>query len=92
MLTLSAARRLFPAPDQGSPLGKASRKYYRTIVLGVAALAALVWSAVDQFGIPWEAMLDLLLLTVAVIGATILSAAMGAGLWIGLRKLMRRRE
>ena len=92
MLTLSAARRLFPALAQDSPLSKASRKYYRTIVLGVTAMAALVWSAVDQFGIPWEDMLDLLLLTVAVIGATILSAAMGAGLWIGLRKLMRRRE
>ena len=73
-------------------MSKASRKYYRTIVLGVAAMAALVWSAVDQFGIPWEDMLDLLLLTIAVIGATILAAAMGAGIWIGLRKLMRRRE
>ncbi|MEP5569632.1 MAG: hypothetical protein ABJN62_17450 [Halioglobus sp.] len=69
-------------------MGKASRKYYRTLLLGVAAMAALVWSAVDQFGIPWEEMLDLLLVTVAVIAVVIALSAVSVGLWLGLRKLL----
>ena len=73
-------------------MGKATRKYYRTIILGVAAMAALVWSAVDQFGIPWEDMLDLLWTTVAVTAAVILAAGLGAALWMGLRRLLRRDE
>jgi len=70
-------------------LGRAGRKYYRTIFLGVAAMAALVWSAVDQFGISWEEMLDLLLVTVAVIAVVIAAAAVTVALWIGLRSLLR---
>lgn len=70
-------------------MGRAGRKYYRTIFLGVAAMAALVWSAVDQFGISWEEMLDLLLVTVAVIAVVIAAAAVTVALWIGLRSLLR---
>ncbi len=73
-------------------MGKATRKYYRTIILGVAAMAALVWSAVDQFGIPWEDMLDLLWTTVVVTAAVIVAAGLGAALWMGLRRLLRRDE
>ncbi|MEP4147971.1 MAG: hypothetical protein ABJL54_12165 [Halioglobus sp.] len=51
-------------------------------------MAALVWSAVDQFGIPWEEMLKLLLVTVAVIALVIVLAAICVGLWVGLRKLL----
>jgi len=40
-------------------VSKANRRYVRTIVIGTAALAALVWMAVDQFGIPQEEMLEL---------------------------------
>ena len=57
-------------------------------MLGVAAMAALVWSAVDQFGIPWEEMLDLLLVTVVVIALVIALSAACVGLWLGLRKLL----
>ena len=73
-------------------MGKATRKYYRTIILGVAAMAALVWSAVDQFGIPWEDMLELLWTTVVVTAAVIVAAGLGAALWMGLRRLLRRDE
>lgn len=73
-------------------MGKATRKYYRTIILGVAAMAALVWSAVDQFGIPWEDMLELLWTTVVVTATVIVAAGLGAALWMGLRRLLRRDE
>lgn len=71
-------------------MSKANRKYYRTILLGIAAMAALVWTAVDQFGIPWEDMLDLFLVTVALLVAVITAAGICIGLWAGLRKLFSR--
>ena len=71
-------------------MGKSSRKYYRTIILGVAAMAALVWAAVDQFGIPWEDMLDLMLVTLAVISIVIVAAAVAFALWLGLSRLLRK--
>lgn len=71
-------------------MSKATRRYYRTILLGVAAMAALVWSAVDQFGIPWEDMLDLFLGTLLVVVLAIAFSALLALLWAGVRKLLRR--
>ena len=68
---------------------KANRKYYRTIFLGVAAMATLIWAAVDQFGIPWEDMLDLLLASLLMILAIIVAAAVCFGLVVGLRRLIR---
>ena len=70
-------------------MSRAGRKYYRTVLLGIAAMAALVWAAVDQFGIAWEEMLDLFLVTLVVIGIVILVAALFALVWIGVRKLLR---
>ena len=72
------------------PVSKANRKYYRTILLGVAAMAALVWTAVDQFGIPWKDMRDLFLITLALLVAVIAAAGICIGLWMGLRKLLSR--
>ena len=71
-------------------MARKGHKYYRTIFLGVAAMGALVWSAVDQFGISWEEMLDLLLVTVAVIAVVIGAAAITVALWIGLRSFLRK--
>ncbi|QFU76047.1 hypothetical protein EY643_10445 [Halioglobus maricola] len=72
---------------------KSNRKYYRTIFLGVAAMATLIWAAVDQFGIPWEEMLDLLLVSVLMIAAVIVSAAACFGVFLLLRRLLvNRRE
>ena len=68
-------------------MSRAGRKYYRTVLLGIAAMAALLWAAVDQFGISWEEMLDLLLATLAVIGVVIIAAGLFVMAWIGLRKL-----
>ncbi len=51
-------------------------------------MAALVWTAVDQFGIPWDEIIDLFLATLMVIGLIILAAAVFVGLLMGLRKLL----
>lgn len=51
-------------------------------------MGALVWSAMDQFDIPWEDMLELMLATLIVIGLVIVAAAITVSLWVGLRKLL----
>jgi len=73
-------------------LRRGPRRYYRTLFLGVAALAALVWVAVDQFEIPWEDMRELMLFTLLVMGLVICVAALGAAAWLGLRKLLHYRR
>ena len=72
-------------------VSKSARRFFRTIVLGTFALAALVWTAMDQFGIARSEMLELFLVTALVVGLAIFAAACVAGLWIGLRKLLERR-
>lgn len=71
-------------------MSRASRRYYRTIVLAVLAMAALVWVAMEQFGISRQEMTGLFLGTVLVAAAVIASAAVMAVLWITLRKVLRR--
>ena len=71
-------------------MSRASRRYYRTIVLAVLAMAALVWVAMEQFGISRQEMAGLFLGTVLVAAAVIASAAVMAVLWITLRKFLRR--
>ena len=73
-------------------MSKTNRRYYRTVLLGVAALAALVWVAVDQFGIPWEEMLELFLATLMVVGLFIAAAGLFVGLWLGLRRLLQKKS
>ena len=69
---------------------KASRRFYRTILLGVTALAGMIWTAVDQFGISPQEMTKLFFGILWVVAGTIVAAALFAGLWIGLRKYLRR--
>ena len=70
---------------------KANRKYLRTIILGVVAMGGLVWTAMEQFDIPSEVMLDLFLATALGAGLVILAAGLAAVLLIGLRKWLSRR-
>ncbi len=72
-------------------MSKQGRRFFRTILIGAFSLAALVWMAMDQFGIARDEMLDLLLVTAMVVGLVIFIAACVAGLWIGLRKLLAKR-
>ncbi|MDZ7781550.1 MAG: hypothetical protein U5K56_00895 [Halioglobus sp.] len=66
------------------------RRYLRTILLGLAAMAVLLWAAIEQFDIPREEMLELFIATLLATGLVIALAAAVAGLWIGLRWLIRR--
>lgn len=70
---------------------KANRKHLRTLILGVLAMGGLVWTAMDQFDIPREVMLDLFLATAVGAGLVILAAGLAAVLLIGLRKWLSRR-
>ena len=70
-------------------MSPASRRYYRTIVLAVLAMASLIWVAMDQFGISRQEMTELFLGTVLVAVLVIVCAAVITLLWVGLRKLLR---
>jgi hypothetical protein len=71
-------------------VSKANRRFYRTTLLGIAAMASLVWVAVDQFGISWEEMLELFLGTLMIVGVVIAVAGLMVGAWLGIRKLLQR--
>ena len=71
-------------------MSKANRRFYRTLLLGLAALGVLIWTAIEQFGIDQRQMLDLLMGTLLIAGGTIVLAALCVLIWIGLRKLLRR--
>ncbi|MEP4484696.1 MAG: hypothetical protein ABJ013_03605 [Halioglobus sp.] len=71
---------------------RSAKRYRRTIFLGVLALGTLVWSAVDQFGIPMEEMIDLFLTTVLGVLSVIVVAAGVAAVWFSLRWLLRDRD
>ncbi len=73
-------------------MNRASRRYYRTIVLAVLALASLIWVAMDQFGISRQEMTGLFMGTVLIAVLVIICAAVLTLLWVGLRKLLRRGE
>jgi alkylhydroperoxidase/carboxymuconolactone decarboxylase family protein YurZ len=50
-------------------------------------MAALVWAAVDQFGITRQEIGELFLGVVLVVGLVIAAAALMVLLWVGLRRL-----
>jgi hypothetical protein len=69
---------------------RANARYRRSLILGILALASLVWVATDQFGIPPQDMAWLLLYVVAGLMVIIVIAGIAVGLWLGVRKLVRR--
>lgn len=71
-------------------MSKSSRRFYRTIVIGLAAMGVLIWAAVDQFGISRQEMTGLFLGTLWIVAGTISFAALFSGLWIGVRKWLQR--
>ena len=73
-------------------MSRASRRYYRTLVLALLALASLIWVAMDQFGISRQEMTELFMGTVLIAVLVIICAAVLTLLWVGLRKLLRRGE
>jgi len=73
-------------------VSRASRRFFRSTALGLAALGVLVWAAVDQFGIPVEKMAELFLGTLWVAGGIIIVAALLVVVLVGLRKLLQRSD
>ena len=71
-------------------MSRANSRYRRSIFIGVAALASLVWVATDQFGIPPENIAWMFVYILAAVCCVIAFAAIVAGLWIYLRKLLNR--
>ena len=73
-------------------MSRASRRFYRSTGLGLAALGFFVWAAVDQFGISLEEMTELFLGTLWVVGGIIALAAFLVAVLIGLRELLQRSD
>ncbi|MEH6571052.1 MAG: hypothetical protein V7709_18380 [Halioglobus sp.] len=69
---------------------RANARYRRSLILGVLALASLVWVATDQFGIPPQNIAWLLVYILAGMLGIILIAGTTVALWLGLRKLVQR--
>ena len=69
---------------------RAARRYYRSIIISVVALAALVWVAVDQFDIAREEILELFVASLLALLLVVAGAGAAAFLWIFLRKIFRR--
>ncbi len=72
-------------------MSKPTRRYYRTIFLGVAAMGVLVWSAIEQFNIEPKVMLQLFLVTLLVLGLVIASAAAVFFVWMWLRRFLEKK-
>ena len=73
-------------------VSKATRRHYRTVLLAVMAMAALIWVAMDQFGISRQEMTELFLGTVLAALLIIICAGAITLLWMGLRKLLHRED
>lgn len=56
-------------------------------MLGVLAMATLLWAAVDQFGVAPSDLFDLLIAVVVAALIIVAVAAIAAAIWVGLRKL-----
>jgi len=69
-------------------VSRASRRFYRSLFLSLAALAALVWVALDQFDVSRQEETSLLLGTLTVAAGIILLAGLVTGIWIALRRWM----
>jgi len=69
---------------------KSNRRFRRTIALGILALATLVWTAVDQFGVSSDTMLQLAVGSVLIVAVVIVAAGVVVALWQLLQRLIRR--
>ncbi|HEY7775828.1 MAG TPA: hypothetical protein VIC02_04730 [Kineobactrum sp.] len=71
-------------------MSRANRRYVRTTILGVAAMGALLWAAMDLFAIPGDTLLGFFMISLGIAAGVIVLAAAAAGVWILLRRLFRR--
>ena len=71
-------------------MSKANAKYRRSVIIAVLALGTLLWVASEEYGIPRENLGWMLVYTLVAVGCVIGFAAVVAGFWIALRKLLER--
>jgi formate-dependent nitrite reductase membrane component NrfD len=64
----------------------------RTMLLGIAMLGVLLWGAVSQFDIPRNQVLESLLATLMAFGIVVVLAALAVAAYVGVRRLISRRE
>ncbi|MBT4522469.1 MAG: hypothetical protein HOC23_20935 [Halieaceae bacterium] len=72
-------------------MGRANRRYYRTLILGMLAMATLVWAAVDQFEISPSDMLNLFLSVAVGVLGIIAAAGAVVVIWSLMRRLWREK-
>jgi hypothetical protein len=73
-------------------MSRGPRRYYRTLAIGLFALGVLLWAAVEHFGVSYREIGELFLGTFWVVTGIIVLAAVFSGVWIGLRRWLRRRD
>ncbi len=71
-------------------MSRAQRRYLRTVLLGVAAMATLIWAAVDQFAISWAEIRQLFVVTLIGVLVIMVCAGLGVAIWQLLRRLIGR--
>jgi len=71
---------------------RAHARYRRSILLGVLALSSLVWVAVDQFNLPREDMVWLMVYTLVGVLGIIVMAAVAVGVGLGVRRLLGKKR
>lgn len=71
-------------------MSRAQRRHLRTVILGIAAMATLIWSAVDQFAISWAEIRQLFF--AVLLGVLIVMACAGLGvlIWQLIIRLINR--
>ena len=67
-----------------------NRRFVRKLLMVIAAMAALVWVAMDQFGIAPSEIAELFLGVLLTVAVVIGAAAVAMLLWLSLRRLIAR--
>ena len=67
-----------------------NRRFVRKLLMVIAAMAALVWVAMDQFGIAPGEIAELFLGVLLAVAVVIGAAAVAMLLWLSLRRLIAR--
>ena len=71
-------------------MASGNRRFYRSLLLVLAAMGALVWTAMDQFDISRREISELFLGAVLAVCLVIGAAAIVTLLWVTLRRLLSR--
>ncbi len=71
-------------------MSRRDKRFVRKLLMVIAAMAALVWVAMDQFGIAPSVIGELLLGVLLAVAVVIGAAAIAMLLWLSLRRIISR--